>query len=1644
MGGTSPNVDNMEIKSISIYLGAQTGNVRLAVYTGGALDNPTAATLLWDAGTVNPNGTAGWYTISHPSGGVSWPKNTVTWLAWKRNTGVAVYYSTSSASAGNFQTARGRNSNTFNQSPTVAFPSTYGQTGTFANNWHSIYVTYDIAPPVANFTGTPLTGTAPLAVTFTDTSTGTVTSWSWNFGDGVGTSNLQNPTYTYNNPGTYTVTLTATGPGGSDGETKTNYITVSAAAPVANFTGTPLSGVAPLLVTFTDTSTNATSWSWNFGDGVGTSNLQNPTYTYNTPGTYTVTLTATGPGGSDQEIKTNYISVYEPLVANFSGTPTTGYKPLTAQFTDSSTGVVTAWSWNFGDGGISTEQNPSYTYNNLGTYTVTLTVTGPGGSDAETKVGYITVNGANFTGYPTSGNKPLSVKFTDASAGATSWLWDFGDGGTSTIQSPGHTYTVVGTFTVTLTVTGPGGSDTRIRADYINVSGVPPVANFSANPTSGIKPLTVQFSDESTNIINSWLWDFGDGSTSTAQNPYHTYSSLGIFTVTLTVTGPDGSDTMQMVDYIHATDIVVDRSTGNVSRPQIAADGIGHVYAVWEDTRNGSSDIYFNSSSDYGFTWQASDIRLDTDAAGANHSNSPQITCDNNGHVYVVWEDERNGSSDIYFNYSSNYGVTLTWQSSDKKLSSASYAPPPQFPKVACDNSGHVYVAWDDNYFNVSADNGATWLTQASRISTAGGIENQLACDQNGHVYVAWRKGTSEVLFNYSLDGGNTWQPIDRRISNAGAIPYGLSLTSDENGHVYCVWHDGRNNATSPDIYFNSSSDYGNTWGASDIMLNTGTPGNTYSIWPEVTCDETGHVFVAWYDRRDGLGDIYLNFSSDYGLIWQVSDKRLDTDSPSADSGYPEVASDGSGHIYVTWTDDQTDIGPGLYLNYSLDNGANWLSANRKIGSGGFSPQMVTDASRFYIIRDDNNDIVFNEVAPLQVPPFAPADPSPISGAAQISLMPVLSWRSGDANLDDTLTYDIYFGTLSPPPLVLPNQSETTYLPGTLTNLTTYYWQVVARDQSGAETAGPIWSFTTISGPPQFVSFSPPDGATGVLLTSTLSWTAVDDPGDTITYDVYFGTTNPPPRQITNYTLTTYMPGLLTHATLYYWKVVARDNHGTQTIGPVLSFTTINNPPQFTTYSPSNGATGIALNRTLTWSASDPELDPLTYDIYFGTSSPPPLVISNQTTASYAPGQLSHATIYYWKVVARDSYGAETELPILSFTTLNNAPQFLTFSPPHMSTGVSLTPTLSWSVRDPNGDPLTYDIYFGTSTSPPLILSNQTAASYEPGQPVQLSSLTRYYWKIVARDSYGAETAIPVMYFTTKSQSPQLSNFLPVDGATGIDLAPTLSWSATDPDPGDTITFAVYFGTSPSPPQVTSSQTATTYKPSGLSALTTYYWKIVATDNHGDKTESPIILSFTTANRPPQFQGFLPPDFSTGISTNPKLSWAASDPDPGDTITYDVYLGTSSPPPLIGSNQTATNYFPIGLLGVTSYYWKVVARDNHGAETVGTEQMFTTGPVAPYISSISPSPCPTSQVFSITGGHFGDTQGSSVLVFEKNGKKWVFRSGSPNIKVWSDTRIDFQVPDFPAQPSGWTSTFRLAVRVNGIYTNIVQLRITKP
>ncbi|MDO9577790.1 MAG: PKD domain-containing protein, partial [Candidatus Cloacimonadales bacterium] len=232
---------------------------------------------------------------------------------------------------------------------------------------------------------------------------------------------------------------------------------------------------------------------------------------------------------------------------------------LNVNFTDLSSGNITTWEWDFDNDGTidSNEQNPTYLYDEVGVYSVSLTV-GDGSTTAtETKVDYITVDPsliADFSAVPLTGLAPLEVQFTDATIGTpTTWEWDFDNDGTidSNEQNPLYTYTVAGDYSVSLTVSDAYYSTTETKIDYISV-GDQIIADFSADPLLGLVPLAVQFTDSSVGAINSWEWDFDNDGTidSSEQDPSYIYTSAGTFTVVLTVGDGTYFDTETKVDYI--------------------------------------------------------------------------------------------------------------------------------------------------------------------------------------------------------------------------------------------------------------------------------------------------------------------------------------------------------------------------------------------------------------------------------------------------------------------------------------------------------------------------------------------------------------------------------------------------------------------------------------------------------------------------------------------------------------------------------------------------------------------------------------------------------------------------------------------------------------------------------------------------------------------------------------------------------------------------------------------------------------------------------------------------------------------------------------------------------------------------------------
>ena len=347
----------------------------------------------------------------------------------------------------------------------------------------------------------------------------------------------------------------------SDANTKVSSALIGTTN-AAYFTANATTGYTPFTVNFTSYGSGITGYNWNFGDG-GTSTSANPSYTYNNPGTNTVTLVVTTASSTNTYFRTNYIKSYVQPAVSFVGGPLTGEAPLTVTFTNTSlsTNSVTAWRWTFGSQSITTNLSVyTYTFTNPGTFSVALRATTPVGNITATTNAYVVAltNAAYFlTTNATSGYAPMTNTFQVLGSGATSYSWNFGDGGISTDAAPTHVYASRSTNTVSLTVTTTGGNKTWTRANYITAYDLP-VVFFSGGPVSGPAPLAVTFTNTSanTNSVTAWRWTFGT-QTVTTNVPVYTYvftnPTPASYSIQLRATTALGTITTTNVNYITVT-----------------------------------------------------------------------------------------------------------------------------------------------------------------------------------------------------------------------------------------------------------------------------------------------------------------------------------------------------------------------------------------------------------------------------------------------------------------------------------------------------------------------------------------------------------------------------------------------------------------------------------------------------------------------------------------------------------------------------------------------------------------------------------------------------------------------------------------------------------------------------------------------------------------------------------------------------------------------------------------------------------------------------------------------------------------------------------------------------------------------------------
>ena len=401
--------------------------------------------------------------------------------------------------------------------------------------------------PVPAFSTSVPGGCAPLAVTFTDQSTpgdGTITSVTWDFGDGINGSG-STATHTYTLGGNQTASIIVINSFGcTNGSTQ--LIKVQDAPTVKFSSDVQSSCTTPLAVQFTNTSSTVNNapltYTWNFGDGT-TSTATAPQHTYTKEGKYTVTLTATTAEGCKQSVSApDYIQIakmkpdFTVPASNCVGRPvilrnTTTPTPLSAR-------------WDFPDGSVQYSMDANYTFTQPGDYAVKLTTFGNGCQETITKTVHVNpLPTADFTASPNPDcHVPTTTKFTAQTPDATTWAWDFGDGGTATTQNPTHSYTADGNYTVSLLAINKFGCGTTVvKTSYMLVQ--EPWVDFVMTANSGCIPFSVGFTAQVSSVdpVVKYTWDFGDGTTATNITvPSHYYSKEGDYTITLEIETKSG------------------------------------------------------------------------------------------------------------------------------------------------------------------------------------------------------------------------------------------------------------------------------------------------------------------------------------------------------------------------------------------------------------------------------------------------------------------------------------------------------------------------------------------------------------------------------------------------------------------------------------------------------------------------------------------------------------------------------------------------------------------------------------------------------------------------------------------------------------------------------------------------------------------------------------------------------------------------------------------------------------------------------------------------------------------------------------------------------------------------------------------------
>ncbi len=607
------------------------------------------------------------------------------------------------------------------------------------------------------------------AMIFTNTSTlsGHTLTHSWDFGDG-NTVVQRNPNHTYAESGDYTVKLVVEANTGCK-DSVSHDVTVYP-LPVPSFTVDNICyGDTAEFDNDSYVNTGNLSYQWDF-DGQGSSTKTNPGFSFNGDGYFTVQLKATSQYGCVDSVE-NTISVYPMPVADFNAT--LPCHNVATEFSNLSTitdGEL-SYNWDYGNGEQSNETNPDYTYPNIGTYKVKLTTTSGYGciSTKEKMVEIYPVPQVNFAVEDVcNGDSIQLLNYSTITGGNMDYTWSFGDGNTTTETEPNHLYSQAGKYNIQLIAESNGNcADTLIKTVTVHEN---PESNFSVNIVclNNVSQFTNQ-SSSNDGTVKSWDWDFGNGVTSSLENPNYTYSTADTFNVELITTTEYGcSNTLQKQAIVHPNPVAAftqDNTCSNTERSFINTSVI-----------NGTGVTY---SWDFG------------DNIGVSTETTPVYTYTTAGN-YVVnlnvtnnfgCSNQTSSTVDVYERAIPNFSYSLACNGEDVEFTNETENAGSNYELLWTFNSGEIST--NENPLYTFSDTGSQQVSL--QVTTEDGCVDEVTQDVDVNPQPSLQFSVDNECFSDTMHFINQSSNLDQDISWSWMMGDDTSLNTRDVDYLYAA-----------------------------------------------------------------------------------------------------------------------------------------------------------------------------------------------------------------------------------------------------------------------------------------------------------------------------------------------------------------------------------------------------------------------------------------------------------------------------------------------------------------------------------------------------------------------------------------------------------------------------------------------------------------------------------------------------------------------------------------------------------------------------------------------------------------------------------------------------------------------------------------